>query len=122
VPRPGPRFSIHGTRGSFVKYGLDVQEDQLKAGLRPPAPGWGVYPLPGTLTVVRDEVVESREVPSLPGDYPAYYAALRDAILGRGPNPVPPEQAIQVMGLIELGRHSFEQRRTLDVKNADLAL
>jgi predicted dehydrogenase len=121
VPRPGPRFSIHGTRGSFVKYGLDVQEDQLKAGLRPPAPGWGVDPLPGTLTVVRDEVAESRVLPSLPGDYPAYYAALRDAILGRGANPVPPEQAIQVMGLIELGRRSCEQRRTLDVKNADLA-
>ena len=32
VAQPRPRFSIHGTAGSFVKFGLDPQEDQLKAG------------------------------------------------------------------------------------------
>ena len=36
-----PRFAIHGTRGSYVKYGLDTQEDQLKAGLRPGDEGFG---------------------------------------------------------------------------------
>ncbi|OUM57988.1 hypothetical protein PIROE2DRAFT_64689 [Piromyces sp. E2] len=29
------RLMIHGVEGSYLKYGLDVQEDQLKAGLTP---------------------------------------------------------------------------------------
>src|SRR5690606_23400264 len=32
---PGPRYVLHGTKGSFIKYGLDSQEDQLKAGVSP---------------------------------------------------------------------------------------
>ena len=31
---PGPRFVVHGTKGSFVKWGLDPQEDALKAGAK----------------------------------------------------------------------------------------
>jgi predicted dehydrogenase len=121
VPQPGPRYMVHGTLGSYVKYGLDPQEDQLKAGVRPPAPGWGVDPSPGSLTLFADGARPTRTVPTLPGDYPAYYAALRDTVLGLGPNPVPAEQAIQVMGLIELGRRSAAERRTLDVTAADLS-
>ena len=50
VREPTPRYMLHGTKGSFVKYGIDIQEDQLKAGLRPgdetfgkePASQWGL--------------------------------------------------------------------------------
>ena len=39
---PGARFTLHGTRGSYVKHGLDPQEDALKAGRRPqPRAAWG---------------------------------------------------------------------------------
>jgi predicted dehydrogenase len=110
---PGPRLLVQGTLGSYVKHGLDTQEDALKAGARPPAPGWGVDPVAGALTRWDDGRAETRDQPSLPGDYPAYYAAVRDAILGRGPNPVPPEQAIAVMRLIELGQRSAAERREL---------
>lgn len=113
VPADGPRLVVHGTAGAYVKYGLDPQEDALKAGARPPAPGWGVDQRPGALTLWSADSPETRELPSLPGDYPAYYAAVRDAILGAGPNPVPPEQAIAVMRLLELGRQSAEERREL---------
>jgi predicted dehydrogenase len=37
-----PRYVIHGTKGSFVKYGIDPQEDHLKAGLMPDMKGFGV--------------------------------------------------------------------------------
>lgn len=113
VAAPGPRLIVHGTRGSYIKHGLDAQEDALRAGVRPPAPDWGVDPQPGTLTIWAGDAAETRPLPSQPGDYPAYYAALRDAILGRGANPVPPEQAIAVMRLLELARRSAEQRREL---------
>ena len=113
VPAVGPRLVVHGTRGSYVKYGLDPQEDALKAGERPPVAGWGEDPSPGALTVWAGEAAETRALPSLPGDYPAYYAAVRDAILEAGPNPVPPDEAIAVMELIELGRRSSDERREL---------
>ena len=50
-----------------------------------------------------------------PGRYVDYYAAVRDAILGRGPNPVPGEQAAQVMALLDLGVASHDARRELPV-------
>jgi predicted dehydrogenase len=109
----GPRFRVHGTRGSYLKSGLDPQEDQLKAGYRPPAPDWGLDPAPGTLTALAGERLEARAVPPLAGDYPAYYAAIRDALLGRCANPVPPSEAIEVMALIELGLRSAGERREL---------
>lgn len=37
--RPGPRFLLHGSLGSFEKHGLDVQEGQLRGGLLPTDPG-----------------------------------------------------------------------------------
>jgi predicted dehydrogenase len=42
VREEGPRYILHGTKGSFVKYGLDVQEDHLKAGLMPRMTGFGI--------------------------------------------------------------------------------
>jgi predicted dehydrogenase len=58
-------------------------------------------------------------MPLLPGNYGAYYAGLRDAIIGSAPNPVTPAQAIAVMALIELGRHSAVQRRELPTPALD---
>ena len=39
--KSGPRYRIHGSRGSFVKHGIDVQEDQLRAGSWPGTEGFG---------------------------------------------------------------------------------
>ena len=116
---PAPRFLVHGTLGSYVKHGVDPQEDALKAGARPHLDSlgdWGADPAPGHLTVPGDSaVVGVQEVPSRPGNYMAYYAAVRDAVWGVGANPVTPEQASQVMALLALGRESSVQRRELRV-------
>jgi predicted dehydrogenase len=37
-----PRYIIHGENGSFIKYGIDPQEDHLKAGLLPGMNNFGV--------------------------------------------------------------------------------
>ncbi|MDR3193843.1 MAG: Gfo/Idh/MocA family oxidoreductase [Tannerella sp.] len=39
---PEPRFVLHGTEGSYVKYGVDRQEALLKKGAVPDTPDWGV--------------------------------------------------------------------------------
>ncbi|MFC3395608.1 oxidoreductase [Brenneria rubrifaciens] len=118
VPAPSARYTVHGTRGSFVKYGLDTQEDRLKAGERPPWGGWVEDKHDGVLTVYRDGIMVDQVVPTLPGDYLAYYAAIRDALTGKGANPVSVQQAIQVMELIELGLVSHQQKKTVTLKNS----
>jgi predicted dehydrogenase len=121
VPRPAARFTVHGSLGSFIKCGLDPQEDALKAGARPPRPDWGNDPLTAAVTVCNSGVCESRELHCLAGDYPVYYTAVRDAIHGTGPNPVTPAEAIQVIGLLELGLQSAQQGSSLAVPMAGFA-
>ena len=103
------RFTVHGDRATLVKRGPDVQEDQLRAWLAPGGPGWGVDPDPA---VLYDGVAgETRPLTALPGDYRAYYQVLAQAIRGRGPNPVPPEQGAAVMAVIEAARLSDAEGR-----------
>jgi predicted dehydrogenase len=101
-------LAVHGTGGSWLKHGLDVQEEQLKAGVAPGEPGWGMDPqpasfYPGDGTVVREAVAA--------GNYPAYFAAVREAILGRGANPVPPAQAVATMAVLETAAQAAREGR-----------
>lgn len=111
-----PRFVVHGTTGSLTKWGLDTQEDALKAGLRPPQPNWGVDPNPLQLTLSdAQQTLSERLQPCVQGNYPQYYARLRDAVLHGAPNPVTAQQALQVMPLLELGVQSAQEGRVLPV-------
>lgn len=107
------RFIIHGSRGSYVKYGLDPQEERLKSGERLPQEDWGYDMRDGVLTRAEGEDITEESWLTLPGNYPAYYAAIRDALNGSGTNPVTASQAIQIMKLIELGLESARHRTTL---------
>ncbi len=107
------RYIVHGSRGSYVKYGLDPQEERLKNGERLPQEDWGYDMRDGVLTRVEGEERVEETLLTVPGNYPAYYAAIRDALNGDGENPVPASQAIQVMELIELGIESAKHRATL---------
>ncbi|MGT8855789.1 oxidoreductase [Enterobacter sp. 186315] len=107
------RYIVHGTRGSYVKFGLDPQEERLKNGERLPQEDWGYDMRDGVVTRFEGEVQVEETLLTQPGNYPAYYAAIRDALNGTGENPVPASQAIQVMELIELGIESAKHRATL---------
>jgi predicted dehydrogenase len=120
VPAVGPRFVVHGTRGSFVKYGLDGQEDALKAGARPHLDRpddmaiWGKDPQVGTLTIHREAWTQTSAAPDVAGNYLAYYAQLRDHLNGLSAAPaVTPAHVLQDMQLLELGQRSAEQGRFL---------
>ncbi|MCK7339935.1 oxidoreductase [Enterobacter cloacae] len=107
------RYILHGTRGSYVKFGLDPQEERLKNGERLPQEDWGYDMRDGVVTNVEGETLVEETLLTIPGNYPAYYAAVRDALNGTGENPVPASQAIQIMELIELGIESAKHRATL---------
>lgn len=107
------RYIVHGTKASYVKFGLDPQEDRLKNGERLPQEDWGYDMRDGILTTVNgDERIEKPWL-TIPGNYPAYYAGIRDVLNGVGENPVPANQAIQIMELIELGIESAKHQATL---------
>ncbi|AXK40887.1 Gfo/Idh/MocA family oxidoreductase [Crenobacter cavernae] len=112
---PGARFAVHGTEASYVKHGLDEQEAALKAGRFPPAADWGRDVRHGTLTSWQDGAPVYETVPTRRGDYPAYYAALRDAIRDGSANPVSADDAIAVMTLIEAGCVSAAERREVEL-------
>jgi predicted dehydrogenase len=119
--RVAPRFVVHGTQGSCVKWGLDTQEDALKSGLRPQAGStqsdWGMDPQPLHLTLAEaTSGLVSRQQLCQPGNYPLYYAQVRDAITQGAPNPVSAQEALQVMALIELGTLSAAQGRVVAVQ------
>lgn len=113
VAAESARFQVHGTRGSYVKYGLDPQEDDLKSGARPPCENWGHDTRDGVLTLADGDNMTTSVCPTLPGNYPAYYAGIRDAVNGKGENPVTASEAIAVMELIELGQESADKKQTL---------
>jgi predicted dehydrogenase len=106
---PAPRFVVRGTAASLIKQGWDRQEEQLVSGLRPGSPGWGVDPDP--LTIHPGEPGGIREMRAPPGEYPAYYAALRDAVAGAGEPPVTAAQGCGVMAVIEAGERSAAEGR-----------
>ena len=111
---PGPRFEAHGTLGSFYCHGLDIQEEQLKAGRAPGSAGWGEDPEPVYVTDSRQTPRHASAQPREWGDYRRYYEGIRDAVLGRGENPVPPAQARCVMAVLECAIRSAEMGRTLE--------
>jgi predicted dehydrogenase len=110
APDAPPRFLVRGSKGSLIKRGGDPQEDQLRAGKRPGDPGWGEDPDP-LLAIVGGNAPVQHPVP--PGDYPAYYAALLDAIREAEDAPVTPAQATTVMTVIEAGIRSSTEGRTI---------
>jgi predicted dehydrogenase len=119
---PSPRFLVHGTLGSYTKFGNDPQEPAVLAGAVPPPLGSPQPWLPepeshwGTLTLANPagELTRSKH-PTLPGDYRRFYANLRDAVLGTAPLAVPAEDALHTLQLLELAVQSSRERRTLAV-------
>jgi len=108
-----PRVALHGLAGSWVKQSLDPQEANLIAGHRPTgdAAAWGVDSEAGVLAVLRDGGLLPQPLATENGAYPAYYAGIRDALRGTGPNPVPARAALTVMRLLDAGRISASERR-----------
>jgi scyllo-inositol 2-dehydrogenase (NADP+) len=117
VRAPGPRFEVHGDTGSFVKYGMDPQEEALRSGRRPGDPGWGTEPSDrhGTLTTEAAGLDLTGRLASVPGAYEAFYAGMATAILGQGPVPVPPEEARNTIWMIECALRSSREGRVIQV-------
>ena len=115
--RLGPRLRVLGTKAGFVKYGLDPQEEALRRGERPataPKGSWGTEPevLWGTLGVGD----QAKTIPSIPGDYPAYYAGIAAALREGTPPPVDPADSVAALRVLEAARLSALEGRTVTLE------
>lgn len=115
VRENGPRYVLHGQKGSFVKYGLDVQEEALRAGELPSAANWGQEPEQqwGTLHTEWQELVYRGKIQSIPGDYGGLYQNLAQAINGKSALYVTAQQARDTIRVIELVMQSSEEGKKL---------
>ena len=114
----GPRFRIHGMQGAFEKYGLDPQEDALRAGRRPDTPDWGKEGREawGHLSTSVGGLAIDGEVETLPGAYQRFYELLHAAITRGGPLPVDPQDAVASLRVIEAARQSSEAGQVVHLK------
>ncbi|MCP2275506.1 Predicted dehydrogenase [Nocardia amikacinitolerans] len=106
APQLGPRFRVLGADAGYVTYGLDPQEDALRAGRDPREDDWGTVEPErwGWLGAEPDLAPH----PTLPGDYPAFYAEMAAAILDGTPVPVDPRDAVAALRVLTAARRSAE--------------
>jgi scyllo-inositol 2-dehydrogenase (NADP+) len=116
VREPGPRYMVHGTQGSFVKFGEDPQEALLRSWVLPNTPGWGVEApeMWGLLHTVVDGKVIREKYPSLPGNFGYYYQNLYKTIAQGAPLLEKPEHGYNTIRMIELALESNQKKCTLE--------
>lgn len=99
-----PRYIIQGTKGSFVKYGIDVQEDHLKAGIMPGMPGFGIEPESNWATLNTDvgSLHVRGRVETLPGDWSPLFQNMYE-VIERGATPaIDMEDIVEQIRIMEL--------------------
>lgn len=111
---PGPRYQVSGHKGTYLKYGMDPQEDHLKADGTPSDDIWGLEAMENW-GVLYDETGQGQPVQSARGCYERYYEMMRDAVRGEGPVPVDPRDALLTIEIIEAGYKSNAEGRTIEL-------
>ena len=106
-----PRMYVFGSRGAYMKYGLDVQEDALKAGGIPGSPHWGEEPEVqwGTLGAVP----ASERIRTDAGDYAQFYAGVARAIREDAPPPVSVADVTMGLEIVEAAYQSAREGRSV---------
>jgi predicted dehydrogenase len=106
-----PRYYIHGTEGSFVKYGIDPQEEMLKVGISPSLADWGKEPESqwGILhtSAYRGKVETER------GNYLAFYDEIYQTMRFGKPSSTAASEVIKVIRIIEAAFESSQNKKVV---------
>ena len=118
VREESPRYILHGANGSFLKYGIDPQEELLKQGENPSTPSWGREPENqwGVLNTEINGVHIRGKVETVPGNYAAYYDNIYDVIRHNAKPEVTPEQALNVLRIIEAAMESSRSGKNIEIE------
>jgi predicted dehydrogenase len=111
APLGGRSLRVSGSHAGIETPGLDPQEDQLAAGLRPGDPGWGE----GEPARLVDRAGEERRMTLQPGAYERFYAGVRDALRGERAMPVDPRDGAAALEVIDAARRSAVGATVIDM-------
>jgi predicted dehydrogenase len=114
---PRARFHLRGTRGNFLKWGLDPQEDALNQITKIGDGEWGNEPSDkwGTLSIGGEGTVLSKPIQSEPGDYRRFYAGVRDTLLGNSANELATAiDAWRAARILEWAKQSSDEHREIE--------
>jgi scyllo-inositol 2-dehydrogenase (NADP+) len=106
-----PWYTVHGDQGSFIKYGLDPQEKLLMRGALPNSKEWGMESEDSWGILHNDS--GRHKYPSLPGAYQYFYENLAEVISKGKKLLIQPEEAREVIRLIEFSQRSNQEKRTI---------
>jgi scyllo-inositol 2-dehydrogenase (NADP+) len=112
VREPGPRYMLHGTEGSFIKYGTDPQEEALTRGQFPDTENWGRENEDkwGILNTTINGLHFRGPVETLPGCYQEFYNSLYETLVNAGELAVKPEESLNGIRIIRAAYESCETR------------
>jgi len=115
VREPTPRYILHGTEGSFIKYGIDPQEQALKDGKVPGTAGWGAdaKELWGKINTTTGGLHIEGHVETIAGDYTQFYKNIFESIRNGKPLAVKPEESKDGIRLIEACYESSKSRKAI---------
>ncbi|GAA0441767.1 oxidoreductase [Acrocarpospora corrugata] len=109
----GPRFRVVGAERTYVKWGLDRQEDRLRAGDSPGLPEFGEEPEEtwGTLGVEGD----TRKVRTEPGAYADFYRGVVAMVREKAAPPVDPAGVVAALAVLEAAKVAASEQRVVSV-------
>lgn len=112
-----PRYILHGTEGSFIKYGIDPQEQALKDGKIPGSPGWGSEgkELWGKLNTTIGGLHFEGVVETMAGNYSEFYKSVYESIRNGKSLSVKPQESRDVIKLIQACYESHRLRKAIKV-------
>lgn len=113
VKEPTPAYVIHGTKGSFLKSRADIQEDELKKGVRPDSDIWGVESATEKGYLITE--TKNKRITSEKGNYMEFYDLLYSYLVENKKPPVSMEEILQTMKIIQAARESHISGKIIDL-------
>jgi scyllo-inositol 2-dehydrogenase (NADP+) len=113
VSEKGATVSVHGDKGSLLKFGQDVQEGQLMRGLLPGMAGWAQPGEDNYAIIHHHQAAQPTRIitPGQRGCYEAYYDNIVAAIEGRAPLAFAPQQSLLGVELLLAAEASAHQQQ-----------
>jgi predicted dehydrogenase len=110
-----PAYKIYGSKGCFIKYRADIQEDDLLAGKKPNTPNWGVEAKEkwGVLSTDTEGKISTETIPSLAGNYGTFYEKMAYAINHNEEVPTSAKHGTAIIRVLEAARASFAAGKTI---------
>ncbi len=110
-------FTVHGSKGSFLKSRSDVQETQLQLHKNPLDEDYGVESTSeyGLLHTEKDGVFVKEKIQSEKGNYGNYYDGIYQSVINKKSLPVTAEEAKNVIKIIEAVYQSKNKKTIINL-------